>query len=59
MDYINMDSNMLLSIVNMKLRDMYDSLKSLCDDLDISEKSLTAKLEEAGYEYIKDINQFK
>lgn len=59
MDYLNMDSNMLLSIINMKLRDMYDSLKSLCDDLDISERSLIDKLNEAGYEYVNDINQFR
>ena len=59
MDYLNMDSNMLLSIINMKLRDMYDNLKSLCDDLNISEKSLVDKLKEAGYDYISDVNQFK
>lgn len=59
MDYLNMDSNMLLSIINMKLRDMYDNLKSLCDDLNISEKSLVNKLKEAGYDYISEVNQFK
>lgn len=59
MDYLNMDSNMLLSIINMKLRDRYDNLKALCDDLNISEKSLVDKLKEAGYDYISDVNQFK
>ena len=59
MDYLNMDSNMLLSIINMKLRDMYDNLNSLCDDLNISEKSLVNKLKEAGYDYISEVNQFK
>ena len=59
MDYLNIDSNILLSIINMKLRDMYDNLKSLCDDLNISEKSLVNKLKEAGYDYISEVNQFK
>ncbi len=29
------DPAMLLSAVNMKLRDFYDSLDALCDDLDL------------------------
>ena len=28
------EPNMLLSVINTKLRDFYDSLDSLCDDLD-------------------------
>ena len=29
---------MLLSVINMKLRDQYDSLDSLCDDLDVNKE---------------------
>ena len=28
------DPNILLSVINMKLRDFYSSLDKLCDDLD-------------------------
>ena len=34
------DPIMLMSVVNTKLRDIYPSLERLCDDLDISERSL-------------------
>ena len=33
---LDMDSNILVSIVNMKLRDFYDSLEQYCEDADIS-----------------------
>ena len=35
------DPIMLLSVVNMKLRDSYASLAALCDDLDVSEKEIS------------------
>ena len=38
------DPAMLLSAVNMKLRDFYDSLDALCDDLDVARESLEASL---------------
>ena len=34
------DPAMLLSAVNMKLRDFYDSLDALCDDLDVARESI-------------------
>ncbi|MGG7144364.1 DUF4250 domain-containing protein [Clostridium nigeriense] len=54
-----MDPNILLSIVNMKLRDFYSNLKSLCDDMDINEEELKEKLNSVGYKYDQNINQFK
>lgn len=30
------DANILLSYVNLKLRDFYSSLDALCDDMDVS-----------------------
>lgn len=52
------DPIMLLSFMNLKLRDHYSSLESLCDDLDISEQELIEKLAGAGYHYHKESNQF-
>lgn len=58
-EYINMNPNILLSIVNMKLRDFYSNLNALCDDLQINEDKLKEKLNSIGYTYDKNINQFK
>ncbi len=55
----NMPSEMLLSIINMKLRDNYSSLEELCDDLDYSIDSINEKLNSIGYYYDIDLNQFK
>ena len=53
------DPNILLSMVNMKLRDKYSSLEALCDDLDVSENEIIEKLKSIGYEYSKEENAFK
>ena len=50
---------MLLSYLNMKLRDQYSSLMELCDDLDEDEAELLKKMSAAGYVYDRDSNQFK
>ena len=42
---------MLLSAVNMKLRDFYDSVDSLCDDLDVARESIETSLAGIGYTY--------
>ena len=57
--YISMDPNILLSIVNMKLRDFYSNLSALCDDMGMDEEVLKEKLSKIGYEYDDKINQFK
>ena len=38
---IPQDPVMLLSFINLKLRDFYGSLKQLCDDLDVKEQEIT------------------
>ena len=53
------DPVMLLSVVNMKLRDMYSSLDALCDDMDISRVEIEEKLKKINYEYDEQSNQFK
>jgi hypothetical protein len=52
------DPIMLLSWVNMKLRDFYPSLENLCEDLEIDRQELTDRLMEAGFEYNCELNKF-
>ncbi len=52
------DPAMLLSFVNMKLRDVYPSLAALCDDLGEEEESLRAKLAAIGCFYDEKSNRF-
>ena len=53
------DPIMLLSMVNLKLRDFYPSLDELCRGLDIDRDALVDKLHQAGFDYMKEINQFR
>ena len=53
------DPAMLLSYINMKLRDQYDSLERLCDDLDISKSEIVEKLKTIDYIYDNEKNQYK
>ncbi|WP_194192293.1 DUF4250 domain-containing protein [Clostridium chrysemydis] len=59
MDVLNMDPNILLSIINLKLRDYYSNLDSLCEDMDINKEILEKRLKEIDYIYDGDKNQFK
>ena len=52
------DPAMLLSYVNLKLRDFYSSLAALCDDMDISEAEIIQKLASIDYHYDEERNQF-
>ena len=52
------DPVMLLSFVNMKLRDQYASLDDLCDDLNVVSVELEEKLGEIGYFYNAKENRF-
>lgn len=55
---IKMDSNILLSYINTKLRDEYNSLEVLCEDFDLQKDILVDKLGKLGYKYLEDKNQF-
>ncbi|MGL4991922.1 MAG: DUF4250 domain-containing protein [Sarcina sp.] len=62
MDFKNfsqMDPFMLLSIINLKLRDFYSTLDNLCEDLEINKIELEEILNKNGFEYISSLNQFK
>lgn len=52
------DPFMLLSIINMKLRDFYSSLDALCDDMDEDKNEIIAALEKVGYRYNAERNAF-
>lgn len=53
------DPIILLSALNMKLRDQYDSLERLCDDMAEDESEILKIMSDAGYKYDKENNQFK
>ena len=58
-NFKSMDVNMLFSIINMKLRDEFDSLDELCRYYDVEKTEIEEKLKESGYEYIKEQNRFR
>ncbi|CUP58020.1 DUF4250 domain-containing protein [Clostridium baratii] len=58
-DIKDMDPNILVSIINLKLRDYYSSLENLCEDMDIDINVLENSLEKGGFSYNKEVNQFK
>ena len=49
----------LYSMVNMKLRDCYDSFEDYCQGEDVDGTEIEAILGSAGYHYNKEINQFR
>lgn len=53
------DPAMLLSYINTKLRDQYDTLDELCADMQIDETGLREKLEKIDYFYDDRTNQFR
>ncbi|MDE5838018.1 MAG: DUF4250 domain-containing protein [Paramuribaculum sp.] len=52
------DPAMLMSFVNMKLRDCYDSLEDLCDDMNFDVDSFVNFMQSKGWEYNKDGKKF-
>lgn len=52
------DPMILLSCLNTKLRDDYDSLPALCEDLDIDQTALEQTLEAVGFRYDAARNRF-
>ena len=52
------DPVMLLSFVNLKLRDYYSSFDNMCEDMDISREEIEEKLASIDYHYDREKNQF-
>lgn len=55
---IPQDPMMLYSFINMKLRDQYPSLDTLCDDMNINKEELIQKMAAVGFEYSEANNKF-
>jgi hypothetical protein len=53
------DINMLLSLVNMQLRDRFDDLDDLCKAQEIDQKALVARLASGDFHYRPDQKQFR
>lgn len=56
---LSMDPDILVSMINMKLRDEFDSLEKYCEDVGITQEELQEKLKVTGRTYDKSTNQFK
>ena len=55
---IPQDPMMLLSFINLKLRDYYSSFNVLCDDMDVDADEIISKLAGIDYHYDAEKNQF-
>lgn len=53
------DPDMLMSFLNLKLRDNYSSLEDMCDDLDIDYQDALNKIANAGLVFNEISNQYK
>lgn len=58
-NFSNMDVHMLMSIVNMKLRDEYADLDNLVRSFDIDKTALQEKLATGDYHYNEQSRQFR
>lgn len=52
------DPIMLMSMINMKLRDFYPTLEALCEDMEINQAELEDTLKAVGFEYSRENNKF-
>lgn len=52
------DPVMLLSFLNLKLRDYYGSLEALCEDMELDKTEIELKLAKIDYHYNQEKNQF-
>lgn len=52
------DPMMLLSFLNMKLRDFYPDLNALCQDLELDKDAIVDKLATIDSHYNESLNRF-
>ncbi|MCI7148848.1 DUF4250 domain-containing protein [Bariatricus sp. HCP3S3_E12] len=52
------DPMILLSVINMKLRDSYSGLDELCEDMEVDREMIEKILEQIDYRYDEETNQF-
>ena len=55
---IPQDPVMLLSFLNLKLRDYYGSLDALCEDLELDREEILQKMKQIDYTYDEENNRF-
>lgn len=55
---LTIDPYITLSWVNTKLRNQFDTLEMLCEDMGLSQKEIENRLEQVGYSYDSLHNQF-
>lgn len=53
------DNNILLSVVNTKLRDKYSSFEEFCEEEEVCAREIYARLAEIGRFYDSSTNSFK
>ena len=58
-NFATMDVNMLLSLVNMQLRDRFDDLDDLCKAQDLDQEALVDRLASGDFHYLPDQKQFR
>jgi hypothetical protein len=58
-NFLKMDPHLLVGLVNTELRNYCHSLEDLVKTHHISERDLVGKLQEAGYIYQTEQNQFR
>lgn len=59
MDILPKDPAMLMSFVNMKLRNEYRTLEDLCTVYGINPDELKSQMEAAGFEWLPGERQFR
>ncbi|MDE5849390.1 MAG: DUF4250 domain-containing protein [Muribaculaceae bacterium] len=59
MDILPKDPAMLMSFINMKLRDEYRTLEDFCAVYGLDEHKLKAQMETSGFKWIPGIRQFR
>ncbi len=59
MEMLPKDPVMLMSFVNMKLRDEYRTLEDFCAVYSLKESELKAEMEAAGFDWQPGIRQFR
>lgn len=57
--YETMNPVMLMSIVNMKIRDEFEDLDSLINYFEIDKEILINRLKQAGFDYLPEVKQFR
>ncbi len=59
MEILPKDPVMLMSFINMKLRDEYRTLEDFCGAYGLDEHKLKAEMEAAGFDWMPGIRQFR